>query len=54
MELIRNDSQITRAELAVQLQLHESSVQRRLEALVKAGNIRHIGPANGGSWQIID
>jgi ATP-dependent DNA helicase RecG len=54
IELIRNDSQITRAELAVQLQLHESSVQRRLDALVKAGRIRHIGPANGGSWQIID
>jgi ATP-dependent DNA helicase RecG len=54
IELIRNDSQITRAEMAAQLQLHESSVQRRLDALVKAGSIRHIGPANGGSWQIID
>jgi ATP-dependent DNA helicase RecG len=54
IELIRNDSQITRAELAVQLQLHESSVQLRLDALVKAGRIRHIGPTNGGSWKIID
>jgi ATP-dependent DNA helicase RecG len=54
IELIRNGSQITRAELAAQLQLHESSVQRRLNALVKAGRIRHIGPTNGGSWQIID
>jgi ATP-dependent DNA helicase RecG len=54
IELIRNNSRITRTELAVQLQLHESSVQRRLDALVKAGSIQHIGPTNGGYWQIID
>ncbi len=45
---------ITRAELSKELDLHESSVQRRLEALVKEGRIRHIGPTNGGSWEVIN
>jgi len=36
------------------LDLHESSVQRRLDALVKERRIRHIGPTNGGTWEVID
>ena len=36
------------------MELHESSVQRRLEALVKEGKLRHIGPTNGGSWEVIN
>ena len=44
---------ITRTEIAEKLGLHESSVQRRLETLVKEGRIRHVGPTNGGYWEII-
>ncbi len=32
------------------LNITKSSVQRRLNALVKEGRIRHEGPTNGGSW----
>ncbi|MDE5573247.1 MAG: putative DNA binding domain-containing protein [Muribaculaceae bacterium] len=54
MKLISNNPSITRAEIANNLKLHESSVQRRLEALVKDGKIRHVGPDKGGYWQVID
>ena len=54
IELITENSQITRTEIAEHIGLHVSSVQRRLEALVKEGRIRHVGPTNGGSWKVID
>jgi len=54
IDLIRENAQITRAELAVQLNLHGSSVQRRLDALVKEGRLRHVGPTNGGKWKVLD
>ena len=50
--MIKSNPQITRVELSVQLGLHESSVQRRLDALVKEGRLRHIGPTNGGAWEV--
>lgn len=36
------------------LKITKSSVQRRLEALVKDGKLRHIGPTNGGTWEVIE
>ncbi|MFG6390899.1 MAG: winged helix-turn-helix transcriptional regulator [Candidatus Amulumruptor sp.] len=45
---------ITRAEIAEILGIHKSSVQRRLETLVKEGRIRHVGPTNGGYWEVIN
>lgn len=53
LELIKLNFQITRFELASHLGIHESSVQRRLAALVKEGKLRHIGPTNGGAWEIV-
>ena len=54
IELIRENPTITRIELAEKMELHESSVQRRLEALVKEAKLRHIGPTNGGIWEVIE
>lgn len=53
LELLSENPAITRTEIAEILTLHESSVQRRLEALVKEGRLRHNGPTNGGSWEVI-
>lgn len=36
------------AKIANELGLHKSSVQRRLDALVKEGKLIHIGPTKGG------
>ncbi|MDE6234391.1 MAG: winged helix-turn-helix transcriptional regulator [Muribaculaceae bacterium] len=52
--LISENPVITRVEIAENLGLHESSVQRRLDALVKEGRLRHIGPTNGGSWEVME
>ena len=54
LELLAENPTITRVEIAEKLSIHKSSVQRRLEALVKEGYIRHIGPTNGGSWEVIN
>lgn len=54
IELIKSNPKISRVELSEQTELHESSVQRRLDALVKEGRLRHIGPTNGGSWEVIE
>ena len=53
-ELLAENPTITRSELAEILNLHESSVQRRLKALIKDGRIRHVGPTNGGFWEVIN
>lgn len=54
VEIVRNNPSVSRSELAKELHIHESSVKRRLEALVKSNRIKRIGPDNGGSWEVID
>lgn len=53
IEIIKRRPSITRAELAVELNIHESSVKRRIEMLVKENRIKRIGPANGGYWVVV-
>ena len=53
IELISKNPGITRVEISNALGLHESSIQRRLEALVRDGKLRHIGPTNGGFWEVL-
>ncbi len=43
---------IERKELAKLLSMHESSVQRRLEALIKEGKIHRVDPNKGGHWEV--
>ncbi len=52
MDMIRKNPAISMAEISRNLSITKSSVQRRLEALVKEGRIRHVGPTNGGSWRL--
>ena len=54
LEAIKDNPLITMDSLSVLLNITKSSVQRRLEALVKEGKLRHIGPTNGGSWEVIN
>ena len=53
ISLIEENPRITKAQLSEQLKIHESSVQRRLDALVKDKRLIHNGPTNGGSWEIL-
>lgn len=54
LELMRDNPSISRAEIALVLGIHESSVKRRLESLISNGRIRRIGPDKGGHWEVID
>lgn len=52
VELICKNPSISRAEIAKQLGIHESSVKRRMVDLISDGIIGHTGPDKGGSWEI--
>ena len=51
---IKDNPSITMDALSDRLKITKSSVQRRLNALVKDGKLRHIGPTNGGSWEVLE
>ena len=51
---IKENPLITMDALSDLLKITKSSVQRRLEALVKDGKLRHIGPTKGGSWEVLE
>ncbi|TGX81540.1 winged helix-turn-helix transcriptional regulator [Palleniella muris] len=53
VELIQANPYISRKEIARQLDIHESSVKRRLASLQERNVIRRVGAAKGGYWQVI-
>ena len=53
LDLIKRNPKISRAELSEKTGLHDSSVKRRLKALVDEGFIQRIGPDKGGYWQLL-
>lgn len=54
LDAVKKNPLITMDRLSDLLKITKSSVQRRLDALVKEGKLRHNGPTNGGSWQVIE
>ncbi|WP_253946471.1 winged helix-turn-helix transcriptional regulator [Palleniella intestinalis] len=53
VELILVNPYISRKEIARQLDMHDSSVKRRLASLQDRNVIRRVGAAKGGYWQVI-
>lgn len=53
METIKSNPSVTLDNLSSMLKITKSSVQRRMELLVKEGKLRHIGPNKRGSWEIL-
>lgn len=54
VDMLRGKPEISMDEIGLNLSITKSSVQRRLESLVKEGRIRHIGPTNGGHWEVLE
>lgn len=54
LKLIKGNPFINRDELGKKFGIHHSSVQRRLESLMKDGLIRRVGPDKGGRWEVIN
>lgn len=54
LKLIKGNPFINRDELGKKFGIHHSSIQRRLESLMKDGLIRRVGPDKGGRWEVIN
>lgn len=53
LALLRENPETTLAELAALMGKSRSAVERASVKLVKAGQLRRIGPAKGGRWEVI-
>ena len=54
LELIRNNPQITRAELSRLCEISLDGVKWQLNNLKSKGKIHRVGPDNGGHWEVIE
>ena len=54
LQIIEKNPKISRKELALELGINESAVQKHIENLKKKEAIRRIGPAKGGYWEVIE
>lgn len=54
IQILRQEPTLSYVELGKMLGIHRSSIQRRINALVKDGRLRHVGPSNGGLWEVIE
>ncbi|MDD3042334.1 MAG: winged helix-turn-helix transcriptional regulator [Methanosarcinaceae archaeon] len=52
--LVQNHPAISKTELANQLGINPSVVQKNLNTLKKKGFLKRVGPARGGHWEIIE
>jgi len=52
--LIKENAQVSTAEMAAVLGITKRAVIKQTNRLQDAGKIRHLGPAKGGSWEVCD
>ena len=53
IKLIGENSLITIPELAETLEITTRTIEKQISKLQKNGQLKHIGPAKGGYWQVI-
>ena len=53
LESVRDNENITRDELALQLNVSPSAIKKHLAKLRGLGYIEHIGPTKGGHWRVL-
>ena len=53
LNLIKQDENLTIAELSVALEISERSIERALQSLLEDGRLERQGPAKGGIWKIL-
>jgi len=51
---LREQPDLTLADIANRIGKSRSAVERAAAKLVKAGKLRHIGPAKGGHWEVLE
>jgi ATP-dependent DNA helicase RecG len=52
LQIISDNKFISARELAQELKISQRAVEKNLAALKKEGNLKRIGPAKGGHWEI--
>jgi len=52
LDLLKQNSTISRKDIAEKMGINESAVQKRLDALRKKGILRRVGPDKGGHWEV--
>ena len=52
-EMLKSNPNIARSEIAQVLEMHDSSVKRRLDSLVNEVYVCRIGADKGGHWKVI-
>lgn len=53
LNLIKSNPKITRLEISKAMNLHDSSVKRRLEGLISDGLICRVGSTKAGHWEVL-
>ena len=54
LRLLKSNSGITIAEMAVECDVSTRSIERNLKTLQKQGKLERIGPDKGGHWEVIE
>lgn len=54
IKMLKENPNISMDEISRNLSITKSSVQRRIQLLVKENRVRHVGSTNGGYWDITD
>ncbi len=54
VELLREESDLTRKEMAARLDCSDSTIKRCLQSMVKKGVIKRIGSNKKGEWIILE
>ena len=52
--LIRQNPEITRQELAMELGITEDGIKYHLKKMLDRGLLRRVGPDKGGYWEVIE
>ena len=53
VELIKEDKKISIVEISAKIGITENNVENNLKKLKEKELIRRVGPAKGGSWELI-
>jgi len=54
LQMLRQDQDLTLAEVAAAIGISVSAVERAASKLVKSGLLKYVGPQKGGHWEVIE
>lgn len=54
IQLISSTPSITTTQMATELGINRSALSKHIKRMQEAGIIRHVGPAKGGHWEVVE